>query len=130
MPSIGYFIFDNLSVHLSGELATTKWEKDDISTSFVILPSVQYFIPVRLKLKPFVGVGAGYGLMPTPSTGWTQAGGFAWRIDTGAAYFIKDNLSIDISGQFLRFTPRAGVSSKLSVENNTFDLFIGFSVFL
>ncbi len=71
MPSIGYFIFDNLSVHLSGELAATKWEGDAISASFIIQPSVQYFIPVRLRLKPFVGVGAGYGLMPTPSAGFS-----------------------------------------------------------
>lgn len=127
-PSVGYFIVDNLSLGLSSSLEIAKAKSEDTSTAFMILPTAQYFIPINSPLRPFVQLGVGYGFTPTPNTGWSQAGGLAWGGAAGLAYFINDNFSVDLTGQFLRFTPKAG-SGSMIIENSNFDLLLGFSFY-
>ena len=92
---LGYFIVDNLAVGINGNLVNLNTDFGN-GTIYGIIPSATYFFG-KSQLKPFLSVGLGY--MNFYKEGVLAYGGIG-----GLAYMIKENLSFNVSLQYLRLS--------------------------
>jgi len=97
LPSIGYFIIDNLSVGLAANITSTSTKYDDydpdVLTSIFIIPTAVYFVPMDGEIRPLGQFGV--GLASISEKEGDSAMGFALNIGGGVAYFIKENISVN-----------------------------------
>jgi opacity protein-like surface antigen len=113
----GYFVINNLVIGLQIPL-TYMHTKDDASkdkestTSIIFEPSVRYYF-LKGKFKPFVHGGVGYGIATykdDPSEGSSSTykySQFVWEIGGGCAFFVTNNVSIDLLLAYTSNTTKA-----------------------
>lgn len=133
MPSIGYFVIDNLAVGLSANFSSTteKYEggKHTVSST-MLLPTAIYYFPVAGQIKPLLQVGA--GLMYTREKGSfnvDKMSGLALNFGGGVAYFINDYLSLNLGLSYNMANLKDNDNSKKVAKHSNFAANIGFSVF-
>jgi opacity protein-like surface antigen len=113
----GYFVINNLVIGLQIPLSYT-FMKDDASkdkesiTSIIFEPSVRYYF-LKGKFKPFVHGGIGYGSAKykyDPSEGSSETDNysqFVWEVGGGCAFFVTNNVSIDLLLAYSSTTSKA-----------------------
>ena len=137
MPSIGYFVMDNLAVGLSANFSSTT-QKDEgykyTVSSTMLLPTALYYFPVEGQFKPLLQVGA--GLMSTKEKDSYAGGsdeykmsGLALNFGGGAAYFINDSVSLNFGLSYTMANLKDSDDSNLVQKQGSFAANIGFSVF-
>lgn len=113
----GYFIADNLSLGVSGIFSylytrdkTGTYQSsttESITSSFTILPQLTYYFPSEGKLRPFLGIGAGYLWMEERDS--RVAGndnkiysfsGPAFTGGAGVSYFFNPSIAFDLGVQY------------------------------
>lgn len=141
-PEVGYFVTDDFSVGLSASVMgyTRGSNEGDVR----LLSEFKYFFQ-GANFKPFVKVNAGYryktiyrifgeNLMVNDAHGLAFGGGI------GGAFFVRNNISIDLGLEYLRANmkqvspPISDINDpnkiKYSAKANDIKLFIGFSLYL
>lgn len=142
----GYFIVDNLSVGISGSLkaAYGNANVDGIENTDILSEFRYYFNGTHFR--PFVQMNAGYRyarlvFTSTDYTAINKAHGLALGGGVGGAFFIRDNISIDLGLQYLhanlkRSTIPYGMNGPIQEEKpfkavmDDLKLSIGFSMYL
>jgi len=140
MPSVGYFVIDNLAIGLSANfISMTQKEQGRKYTnkSTMILPSAMYYFPVAGNLKPLVQVGA--GIMSTVFEGdfsepfydsyKQEASGLAINFGGGAAYFINENVSLNFGLSYTMANLKDGDDSDYVQKQGNFAGNVGLSVY-
>jgi len=140
MPSVGYFVIDNLAIGLSANfISMTQKEQGRKYTnkSTMILPSAMYYFPVAGNLKPLVQVGA--GIMSTVFEGdfsepfydsyKQEASGLAINFGGGAAYFINENVSLNFGLSYTMANLKDGDDSDFVQKQGNFAGNVGLSVY-
>ena len=141
MPSVGYFVIDNLAIGLSANfISMTQKEQGRKYTnkSTMILPSAMYYFPVAGNLKPLVQVGA--GIMSTVFEGdfsepfydsyKQEASGLAINFGGGAAYFINENVSLNFGLSYTMVNLKHDDDSDIVQKQGNFAGNVGLSVYL
>ena len=140
-PYAGYFIFNKFSAGLSVDYDYSSTIK---SADVSVLTDFRYYF-TNYSVKPFVKINAGYsnqfldaGYYPNEFR--SSAHGLKVGAGAGLAIFFKDNMSIDITGQyFYSNLKRVGggtygdlydTSRNFKAKVDELRLFIGFSVYL
>ncbi len=138
MPSISYFVMDNLAVGLSANFSsTTQKDEGDKNTvsSTMLLPTAIYYFPLEGQFKPLLQFGA--GLMSTKAkqsydfnTIEDKMSGLALNFGGGAAYFINDYVSLNFGLSYTMANLKDSDDSDYVQKQGNFAANIGFSVFL
>jgi len=140
IPSIGVFIVDDLVVGLDLIYAHTKddW-KNEVElkeTTFAIMPMAKYYIPMDNGIRPFVHAGIGWKKWKIDGDGDGDEGedidadGILFGGGVGIAYFVKDNISLDLGVNYIysKITDKVdGVDADL--KEGIFNIRLGISVF-
>jgi hypothetical protein len=111
LPSVGYFIKDNLSINLSLSVhavpAVITQLIDDVGPIYSINPSIKYFVE-KNKLKPYFQAQYRYGIRNSVAEFTSPTGQALGRYITvdrvqvlqgsvGATYFINNSFGFDIA---------------------------------
>jgi outer membrane protein len=137
LPSIGYFVMDNLAVGLSANISsTTQKDEGDKYTvsSTMLLPTAIYYFPVEGQIKPFLQVGAGLMSIKEKEnydgdTDENKMSGLALNFGGGAAYFINDYVSLNFGLSYTMANLKDSDDSDWVQKQGNFAANIGFSVF-
>lgn len=111
---VGYFVAKNLLIGASGSILHQSYSSYT-ENSISIIPTITYYLG-KNQLKPYIEGGVGY-------VRFTGQDGVAFGGGGGLAYMIGNNISFDITLNYLKF----------SVENGNADSFttgLGFTFFL
>lgn len=141
-PSLAYFIVDNLAIGLAGKFTTTSSKNENagnlyknVSTSTMLLPTVLYYFPVEGKIKPLIQIGAGLDSYSYNSTypgsieNKSSASGLALNFGGGIAYFMNENISLDLGLAYTSTKLTDGNDSKRKTKQGNFGANIGFSIY-
>lgn len=137
MPSINYFVMDNLAVGLglNYSSSTVKYDGDkDTTSSTMFIPNAVYFFPVDGNVKPFAQIGAGYASMVEEYSGSGYSGeekyaGFVYNLGGGVAYFVQENVSFNFGLSYTGGSLEHDTDSNYEIEQSNFAANIGISVF-
>ncbi|MEA5081756.1 MAG: OmpW family outer membrane protein [Dysgonamonadaceae bacterium] len=134
-PAIGYFVIDNLAVVLQTSYGISDGKLEDQTSQLSLIPSAIYYFPASEIVRPFVQAGAGYvnisnktsldtgGKATQSFNGYTLAGG------VGVAFFVKENIAIELVGQYATINTSYSGDSSLKLNMNGISGAIGFSLF-
>ncbi len=138
-PALGAFVVDNLAFTFQVSYSMKDEDTNNTISQLSLLPGLIYYVPTGVMVRPFLQVGGGYvdatikkasssgGYNIEPSKGYALAGGL------GIAFFVKENISIDLTGQYMAIKPfKSGVfnSGSFSSERTSgISGSIGFSFF-
>ncbi|MDO5664686.1 MAG: OmpW family outer membrane protein [Bacteroidia bacterium] len=134
-PAFGYFIIDNLAVSLQTSYAVNNGKTKSQTSQFIFMPDITYYLPISQIVRPFVQVGGGYVNISTKTpltsggkatqsfNGYTLGGGI------GLAFFVKRNISLDLSGQYAVIKTSFSGDSSIKMDMKGFAGAIGFSLF-
>lgn len=138
-PAVGTFVIDNLAFTFQISYAMKDGDTDDFTSQLSVLPGLLYYVPTGVMVRPFLQVGGGYVDVITKqesSNGGYNVGshkGYALAGGLGFAFFVKENVSIDLTGQCMaikpfnsnRYSPEGSSSESISGISGS----IGFSIF-
>lgn len=143
-PEVGYFLFNDFSIGLSAILNGNTGNNSDAGNAD-FLSEFKYFFK-GTNFRPFVKANVGYrmeninvryaGKMSTNSLNGLVFGG-----GVGGAFFVKENISIDLSLQYLHSNLKNAASptynyetdqmnKPLNAKMNDIKVLVGFSVYL
>lgn len=134
-PALGYFVFNDFAVSLQTSYAISDGNTDSQMSQFAIMPGVIYYVPTGSIVRPFVQAGGGYmnistktpltsgGKATSSFNGYTLAGGI------GIAFFVKGNISIELSGQYASIKTGFSGDSSIKMNMDGFSGSIGFALF-
>lgn len=109
LPQFSYFVIDNLSIggSLSAELAASEGQ---LISTFTILPTAKYYFEASPKLKPYLMLQVGGGILTArDGSGSLGSGGvFQFGGGAGVAYFLTRNVALDLG---LRVRVTSGVAN-------------------
>lgn len=135
-PRIGYLFVENFSGGLEGALLLSG-----SSTTYVISPFLKYYF-LKGKSKPFINTQYGLGVKnddypsldafgaPINTENHTRISSFT--IGGGFAYFINETVSLEFNANYLnkKYTTKNNQNYKNSTKANSYQLLIGFGIFL
>lgn len=142
----GYFILNNLNIGISGSYSysytktnATQLLPDNTETitqSFTILPQANYYFPVAGKLRPFVGIGAGYIWLEERDSRFTgnnnevySMNGTVFTAGAGLSYFINHSVSFDLGFQYSHSKLKEKRNESQIQKQNSVAGTVGVSVF-
>ncbi len=137
-PELGYFVYDNFSIGLTGLIVADASEINNFDGS--LLSEFKYYF-LQDKFRPFVKLNAGYRKTSiyersVSSSSFSTIHGLAIGSGIGGAYFLNDNISIDFSLQYLYSDmKRKGqvppqFRTDYSVKQTNINVFVGLSFYL
>lgn len=135
MPALGYFVIDDFAVTLQTSYAINNGKTDNQMSQLTLMPGVIYYIPTGSIVRPFVELGGGYANISTktPLTSGGKAtnsfNGYTIGGGVGAAFFIKENIAIELSGQYASVRTKFSGDSSIKMNISGFSGGIGFSLF-
>ncbi len=135
-PSIGYFVIDNLSVGAQSSFSITDGDYQSKTSQFVLMPTVAYYFPTKGPVKPFVAIGAGYTnismelSLQGSNVDNMSFGGFAFAGGAGAAFFVRNNISIDLMLEYAEVSAKYSKDSSYKYSTKGLGGSIGFSLYL
>lgn len=145
----GYFFTDNLAAGLLinwNSVTSDNGSNETTNSSFTIGPFVRYYFPIAERLAVYPQLSIGFGgatnesVVDLPSGG-TQVRGtddtaWNWGLGVGGAYFIGDQVSIDLFLGYNRINTttevvEAGTGRTFDVDRDRgqFGANIGFNIF-
>jgi len=138
IPSIGYFVMDNLAVGMTANFSSTTQKNEGYktkTTSTMILPTVLYYFPVAGNLKPLVQVGAGLMSFSKENKNSENSykdkfSGLALNFGGGASYFINDYVSLNFGVSYTMANLENSNDSDYVQKQGNFAGNIGLSIFL
>lgn len=134
-PAVGYFVLDDFAVSLQTSYAISNGNTESQMSQFALMPGVIYYISTGSIVRPFLQVGGGYVNISTKTlltsggkatnsfNGYTLAGGI------GVAFFVKENIAIELSGQYATVKTSFSGDSSIKMNLDGFSGSIGFSLF-
>lgn len=134
-PALGYFVFNDFAITLQASYAINDGNSNHQMSQFGIIPGVIYYVPTGSIVRPFAQVGGGYMNISTKTpltsggratdsfSGYTLAGGI------GVAFFVKENIAIELSGQYATVKTSFSGDSSIKMNIDGFSGSIGFSLF-
>lgn len=140
LPSVGYFVIDNLALGLQGSIGSqTTIEEDEDKyrrVTAMLLPTVSYYIPTGGSVSPFGQVGIGFGVetdsyLPDGGTKQTFTySGLAWNAGAGVAIFLNDFASLNIGLQYSKTSLTNPDDTTRKFKQGNLGGNLGFSLFL
>jgi outer membrane protein len=142
MPTLGYFVIDNLAVGLSSNItaSTRKYVAGDkyISNFTQIMPVAIYYFPMDGKIRPSVQIGGGYSSIrrnyyPKNYSGDTKEiyRGPGFNLGGGVSYFISDDISFNFGLSYTGASmKKINSSSDFKKNRGNFESNFGVSIFL
>ncbi|MDP3359597.1 MAG: outer membrane beta-barrel protein [Lutibacter sp.] len=137
LPSIGYFVVDNLAIGLAANF--TSVTQKDLGAKFtikstMILPSALYYFPVSGNLRPIVQVGAGFMSIVSEEdydyqSYKDEASGLAVNFGGGAAYFINEFVSLNFGLSYTMANLKDSDDSDSVQKQGNFAGNVGLSVY-
>jgi len=136
LPSIGYFVMDNLAIELFSDISISRhrfnYENDYWSSSTLILPNVLYYFPMTGKIRPLVKVGVGYLFGNKNIVYDTEASysGIAMNLGGGISYFISEDISFNFGLTYTKSDLIRSNDNNAKIIRSNFGSNVGISVFL
>lgn len=140
IPSVGYFVVDNLALGLQGSIGSIAVIQEDgdkfRTVTAMVLPTVSYYIPTGGSVSPYGQVGIGFGAESDsfiPDDGDKDTftfNGLVWNAGAGAAIFLNDFSSLNIGLQYNKVSLTNPDDTTRMVKQGTLGGNIGFSLFL
>lgn len=129
MPAIGYFVANNFALALSGNYSHSAANIYK-SNELVLMPTLLYYFPLESPFKPYVQAGIGYA-KATEKTDFDQESysGPAFGGGLGLAYFINENISIDLGIQLTRTKLTYSEDSNTKITGDNLGSALGFTLF-
>lgn len=125
-PSLSYFVIDNLSIGGQATFSITDGDYQSKTTEFIFMPTVAYYIPIEKVVRPFVALGAGYANVSMESMSFS---GFTWAGGVGAAFFVSNNISIDLMAEYAELSSKTSDNSNYKYSTKGLGGSIGLSVY-
>ena len=134
-PAVGYFVVNDLAVTLQASYTISDGKTDNQMSQFAVMPGVIYYVPTGGIIRPLVQAGGGYvnistktpltsgGKATSSFNGYTLAGG------VGVAFFVRENIAIELAGQYALVRTAFSGDSSLKMNMDGFSGSIGFSLF-
>lgn len=141
MPSASYFLFDNFSAGLS---VGYDYQSSKTGADVSVLSEFRYYITESI-VRPYVKANVGYANVKKDIRGHqyeynANLHGLKVAGGAGIAIFLKNNLSLDITGQYTLhklndlsdgyFESSTNKSYKVKTTTQALNLFIGLSFYL
>jgi len=131
----GYFAIENLSI--GGEISYFLSDADyeNKTSQVLIMPTGTYYFCSGKVVRPLVALGVGYAntSIEVPITWQNKAtksfNGLAWGVGLGGAFFIKDNISIDLLAQYMEIHSQYSDDSSVKLRTNGLGASVGFSIY-
>ncbi|MEN9444498.1 MAG: hypothetical protein RIS47_1388 [Bacteroidota bacterium] len=97
-PQVGYFVMDNLAVGLDLAYSSTtdKGDVDVTSTTTVVGVFGRYYLAGE-KFRPFAQAELGYAANSIKMDETYKFSGLVYSAEVGAAYFLTESISLDLS---------------------------------
>ncbi len=129
MPAIGYFIANNFALALSGTYSHSVVNVYK-SNELVLMPTIMYYFPLESSFRPYVQAGIGYA-KATEKTDFRKDSysGPAFGGGLGLAYFINENISIDLGVELTRTKLTYSEDSNEKITGDNLGSAIGFTLF-
>jgi outer membrane protein len=130
-PQAGYFVMDGLAVGLMVDLGISTFKQDgaeEASTfsSMTIAPFARYYYG-ESKIKPFAEAAVGFGSYAFKFDGdKDKTGVFFFQLKLGAAFFVNDNVSIDLGLSYASYSEKDKENNDINRRDITSG--IGFEV--
>lgn len=134
-PAVGYFVFDDFAVSLQTSYAINNGNTESQMSQFAIMPGGIYYIPTGSVVRPFLQAGGGYMniSMKTPLASGGKAtnsfNGYTLGAGIGVAFFLRDNIAIELSGQYTTVKTSFSGDSSIKMNMDGFAGSIGLSLF-
>jgi outer membrane protein len=129
MPAVGYFVANNFALGLSGNYSHSV-ENIYKSNELVLMPTLMYYIPLKSSLRPYAQAGLGYAKATEKSDIDEESfSGYAFGGGLGLAYFINENISIDLGLQLIRTKLTYTEDANAKITGDSLGSAIGFSLF-
>jgi len=125
-PSLSYFVIDNLSIGGQATYSISNGDYQSKTTEFILMPTVAYYIPTGKVVRPFVALGAGYANVSMEDMSFS---GFTWAGGVGAAFFISNNISIDLMAEYAELSARTSNNSNYKYSTKGLGGSVGLSVY-
>lgn len=125
-PSLSYFVIDNLSIGGQATYSISDGDYQSKTTEFILMPTVAYYIPTGKVVRPFVALGAGYANVSMEDMSFS---GFTWAGGVGAAFFISNNISIDLMAEYAELSARTSNNSNYKYSTKGLGGSVGLSVY-
>ena len=90
------------------------------------MPTVAYYIPTGKVVRPFVALGAGYANVSMEDMSFS---GLTWAGGVGAAFFISNNISIDLMAEYAELSARTSNNSNYKYSTKGLGGSVGLSVY-
>jgi len=106
MPSMGYFVIDNLSIGINCSLSEKsekyKGDPETKQSTLTLMPSAMYLLPINGPIKPFLQVGFGYSSITQKQYNTVNVSyeGNTFGLGGGFSYFINKSVSVDLGVQY------------------------------
>lgn len=129
MPAIGYFVANNFALALS---ATYSHSVVNVykSNELVLMPTIMYYFPLESSFRPYVQAGIGYAKATEKTDFRTDSySGPAFGGGLGLAYFINENISIDLGVELTRTKLTYSEDNNLKTTGDNLGSAIGFTLF-
>ena len=141
-PEVGYFLLDDFSVGIS--LAMYGYPNSIANDYNDLLSEFKYFFQ-GTNFRPFVKANIGYKNLTESFRNPTQVGsyslhGLALGGGVGGAFFVRNNISVDLSLQYLHANLKqvgdpyydiyTEQKHEFKAKRNDVKVFVGFSVYL
>lgn len=139
MPSFAYFVIDNLAIGLNSTITTSSSKDEDgdkdVSNMTMVLPTVLYYFPMEGKIRPLVQIGVGlssqsYKYIPKSGSDEKMSySGIAFNFGGGFAYFLKENISVNLGISYTKANLTDSDEEKSEVKQGNFGTNIGFAIY-
>ena len=134
-PGLGYFVVNDFGISLQTSYAISNGNTDSQMSQFSVLPGVIYYVPTGSIVRPFVQAGGGYVNISTKiplssggkATNWFN--GYMLAGGVGVAFFVRENISIELAGQYASVKTSFSGDSSIKMNMDGFSGSIGFSLF-
>jgi outer membrane protein len=131
-----YFVADNFAVGLGLFIASQREEEESeefTQNSFLIGPTARYYFGTS-NIKPFVNGSLMFGSMKEEESyigrnEEVKYKSFGWDLGAGAAFFLNDNIAIDLGLSYAFVNYENKDDSDLELEADGLGLKVGFSLF-
>ena len=125
-PSLSYFVIDNFSIGGQATFSIADGDYQSKTTEFILMPTVAYYFLKDKTVRPFVALGAGYANV---SMGNMSFSGFTWAGGIGAAFFVSNNISIDLMAEYAELSTRTSDNSDYKYSTKGLGGSVGLSVY-
>ncbi|MCE5177641.1 MAG: porin family protein [Porphyromonadaceae bacterium] len=125
-PSLSYFVIDNVSIGGQATFSIADGDYQSKTTEFILMPTVAYYFPTKKMIRPFVALGAGYANVSMESMSFS---GFNWAGGIGAAFFLSNNISIDLMAEYAELSARTSENTKYRYSTKGLGGSVGLSVY-